>query len=478
MKRSQVLEFARRNRAREEGVSASRPLDRLRSDAGAATGLPESWNRAVTSFYELLTPPAPGAPCSGTACRFADPRSETATSSGRRGPCCLGRCYEAPARYGEAAGPIPRRAMTFAPVVLRHVGVGARSSLVWDDYSLPAAEEIVAALEASRLRGRGGAAFLTAAKWKLARDTPAPDRYVVANGDEGDPGAYVDRLLLEEAPHSVLAGMVACARAIGAHRGVVYVRAEYGLAAERVRAAIAEAEDREVLGGLRVEVAVGAGSYVAGEETALLRSIEGMRAEPSPKPPYPAESGLGGLPTVVQNVETLSVVPWVVRRRRRADTKAVCLSGAVNRAGIVEIDLGTPLRRVIEEGGAGAPFGVRWKMAVVGGPLGRIVAEKDFDVPMSFDALPGMGHAGVVVLDERVSPRALAEHLFEFARSESCGSCTPCRVGTSLLADCRERGALERLLATIEEGSLCGFGQGVARPLRDLLAAFGNEVFA
>jgi formate dehydrogenase iron-sulfur subunit len=219
---------------------------------------------------------------------------------------------------------------------------------------------------------------------------------------------------------------------------------------------------------------------VAGEETALLRSIEGLRAEPSPRPPYPAVRGLYGLPTVVQNVETLSIVPFIARAAARpparTDTKAVCVSGAVAAPGVVEIDLGTPLRRVLDEGAGGAAAGRRWKMALVGGPLGRVLAAADFDTPLSFDALPGLGHAGVVVFDETVSARALAGHLFEFASAESCGTCAPCRIGTARLAACRTRESLERLLATIGDGSLCGFGQGVPRPILDLLAIFGDEV--
>jgi formate dehydrogenase iron-sulfur subunit len=166
-----------------------------------------------------------------------------------------------------------------------------------------------------------------------------------------------------------------------------------------------------------------------------------------------------------------------VRHRRRADTKAVSLSGAIARTGVVEVALGTPLRRVLEEGGGGPRAGTRWKMALVGGPMGRVVPARDFDVPLSFEGLPGMGHAGVVVFDDRVSARALARHLFRFAASESCGTCTPCRVGTAQLATRADRAALERLLDTLEVGSLCGFGQGVPRPLRDLLACFPTELF-
>lgn len=477
-----ILEFARR---RLGAAEPPRLLEELRSGEGSLrTGVPEAWNDGIRSFYELLEPGRNNLRCSGTACRLArgEIRAGFDDAAAGRSARCLGRCHEGPADEGLAPRPIPRRAMTANPVVLRHL-LDTGPGSVWSDYELPAGDGILAAVDAWGLRGRGGAAYPTAAKWKVARDTPAADRIVVANGDEGDPGAYVDRLLLEEAPHSVLAGLLACARVVGASRGIVYIRAEYPLAAGRMRLAIAEARERGVLGGLDVEVLVGAGCYVAGEETALLRSIEGLRAEPSPKPPYPAVRGLHGLPTVVQNVETLSVVPFIARRPHtggavRIDTKAVCVSGAVASPGVIEVELGTPLRRVLDEGAGGAPDGKRWKMALVGGPLGRVVAAEAFDVALSFEALPGMGHAGVVVFDEAVSPRALAEHLFEFASAESCGTCAPCRIGTAQLAGCRSRAALERLLATIGDGSLCGFGQGVPRPVLDLLAIFGDEVLA
>ncbi len=468
------------------GVTDGRDGGGVAVPPSAGTGLPEVWNQGIRSFYDLLRGLPQTGDCSGTACHFVGGRwdgAEPETGLHRqfaKEVHCLGRCYEAPASSEAAAAPIPRSALSAEPVVLRHLlGAGpaaAAGPAAWADYDLPGGAAVLNAVTAGGLRGRGGAAYPAGDKWKAARDTPALERYVVANGDEGDPGAYIDRLLLEEAPHSVLAGMLACARAIGARCGVVYVRAEYPRAAERVREAVAEAQARGLLGDLEIGVVVGAGSYVAGEETALLRSIEGLRAEPSPKPPYPARAGLYGLPTIVHNVETLSVVPWVVRSGRRADTKAVCLAGAVARPGVVEVDLGTSLRRVLEEGGGGPAQGCTWKMALVGGPLGRVVGVEDFDVALSFEALAGMGHAGVVVFDRTVSPRALAEHLFAFACSESCGTCAPCRIGSSQLASRGSAADLERLMGTMEAGSLCGFGQGVPRPIRDLLRLYGDEV--
>ncbi len=469
-----ILERARRLSG---GGAPTRLLDDLRGVATTETlarihGLPRATIDGVRTFYDALHGDPGPRSCSGTACTFAE-----SAQSGSPSVRCLGRCYAPPARSDEDAPPIPRSSLVDPPVVLRHLLPG--TGLVRDDgyASLPGGDAILEAVESSGLRGRGGAAYPTGAKWRVARETPATDRFVVANGDEGDPGAYSDRLLLEEDPHAVLTGMLACARAIGARRGILFLRGEYERAHGCVEAAAAEARAEGFLGpGFDVTVLRGAGSYVAGEETALLRAIEGLRAEPSPKPPYPAERGLFGLPTIVQNVETLAVVPWVVRHRRRSDTKVVSVSGAVARPGAVEIRFGTTLRQLLHAACGGPPPDRPWKMALVGGPMGRVLPESAFDQALSYEALPGLGHGGIVVLDARVSARRLAEHLFEFAASESCGTCAPCRIGCARLAGARSRMDLERLLATLEIGSLCGFGLGVPRPIRDLLAHFSSEV--
>jgi NADH:ubiquinone oxidoreductase subunit F (NADH-binding) len=518
VRHERLLAWARRHAAAALQGSAVSDLVAGDDDAeiAARRGLPRATVAGLRSSYDQLD--GGTRVCDGTACHFAGgtdlARGLAANPEGRPigAVRCLGCCYAAPALRsgdevwsrpadltpeawlaaaarpgGPATGtpPIPRRSLADPAIVLRHLLPGA-SPAGLGEYDLPDVEAILATIEAARLAGRGGAVYPTAAKWRAARDTAAPDRFVVANGDEGDPGSFTDRLLLEEDPHAVLAGMLACARVIGASRGVVYVRAEYPRAQAIVRAAIAEARAAGKLPGFEVEVAPGAGSYVCGEETALLRSIEGLRGEPSPKPPYPSERGLHGLPTVVQNVETLAVVPWIVRHGRESaaipapggGTKAVSVSGAVARPGVVEVALGTPLSTVFHEGAGGPPPGRRWRMALVGGPMGRVVPESRFDVALGYRSLPGMGHAGIVVLDDTVRVRALAEHLFEFARAESCGSCAPCRIGTAQLAGIRDRARLERLLETLEIGSLCGFGQGVPRPIHDLLEHFGDEVLA
>ncbi len=463
-------------------------------------GLPRAAVGGISSFYDQLDPAL--RVCDGTACHYAGGPA-LAAELGAGVVRCLGLCHDAPAlRVGDtvagasdnplsiagfpASHAPARRSLVDPPILLRNV-LGARVQPA-AEYEMPDGDAILALLDASGLRGRGGAAYPTGAKWRSARDTPADLRYVVVNGDEGDPGSFVDRVLMEEDPHAILAGMQACARVIGrgASRsgaparvhGIVFVRGEYPRARATMAEAAAEAHDAGWLDAdFEVEVRGGAGSYVVGEETALLRAIEGLRGEPSPKPPYPAQCGLYGLPTVVQNVETLAQVPWLVRNGRRADTKVVSLSGAVARPGLVEIALGTPLSRVLAEGGGGPAAGRRWKMVLIGGPMGRVLPVDRFDTPLGYDTLPGLGHAGVVVLDDTVSARDLALHLMDFAAAESCGTCTPCRVGTGLLARAPDRVALERLCDTLEIGSLCGFGQGVPRPLRDLLSHYGSELY-
>jgi NADH:ubiquinone oxidoreductase subunit F (NADH-binding) len=473
-------------------ASDTNTIDDLRDgrsvpETAARQGLPPATVEGVRSFYGFLRAPAAtglvGVRCAGTACSFPEGASrdddrDSADGHGV-GPTlhCLGRCYEAPATLEHGAFRVPRRSLARPSMVFRHL-LGERPALS-ALYAVPDADTILDTLDRVGLRGRGGAAFGTAAKWRAARAARGAPKYVVANGDEGDPGSFVDRLLLEEDPHAILAGMQACAAAIGASEGIVYIRAEYPQAAVVMRAAIAEAEAASLVRpGLRLSVHVGAGSYVCGEETALLRAIEGLRAEPCPKPPYPAEHGLFGMPTVVQNVETLAIVPEVLRTRRRTSTKALSVSGAVEQPGAVEAEMGISLQALIDEGAGGIPAGRTAKMALVGGPLGRVVPAALFgEVRLGYDTFPGLGHGGVVVLDDSVSARALARHLCSFAAAESCGACTPCRVGTAHLASRSSAADLSRLLDTLECGSMCGFGQAVPRPLRDLLHHFPDEMF-
>lgn len=460
--------------------------------------------RGIRSFYDQLDRIA--RVCAGTACRFAggDALRERLAQMGPVGEVrCLGHCYAAPTfrsgdkvyarpshettgnwldEWGEGPSPmvdlrpVPRTSLVDEPVSLRRLLPGAHPE-PWSDYALPEGQRILDVLAHADLRARGAEGTRVADAWHAARDAGGGPPVVVANDDEGDPGAYLDRLLLEEDPHALLAGMLACARAIGARTGIAYVRAEYPRAVRALRAAIAAARERGVLGdAFDVEVVTGAGSYVCGDDSALLRAVEGLRGEPA-LPAYPgAPPSLGGSPAVVLDVETFAQVPWTLRNGRASRSRAVCLAGAVQRPGVVEIPQGMPLSEVLARGGGGAPSDRAWGMALIGGPLGRVLPASRFDTPLDESALPGIGHAGVVVLDEHVTPRALAEHVFAFARAESCGSCAPCRIGSARLAQVRERDTLERLLTTLEIGSLCDFGRHVPRPLRDLLAHYGEEV--
>jgi NADH-quinone oxidoreductase subunit F len=363
-------------------------------------------------------------------------------------------------------------------------------------------ERLVDAIERSGEQGRGGAGFSTGAKWRAAARAAAPQRVVVANGDEGDPGSFVDRVLMERDPHAVLEGMALCAHALGAGEGIVYVRSEYPRARERMEVAVAEARAAGLLetgppGSPRpfdVRVESGLGSYVCGEETALLAAVEGRRGEARPRPPYPAERGLRGLPTVVNNVETLVNVPAILEMGPEAyaalgtpgsrGTKALCLNRGFVRPGIVEVEFGTPLREVIEAGGGG-----RRPLAAVllGGPMGSLVAPEAWDVPVCYAAMAErgirLGHGGLVAIPEDVDPALLLHHLLGFAARESCGRCVPCALGSArAVALAREgpaaRARLARVLEVMEQASLCGFGQLVPGPIRELLERFGDRALA
>jgi NADH:ubiquinone oxidoreductase subunit F (NADH-binding) len=483
----EILEHARRLATTDETGSALTDLQAglPAPEVAQRRGLPLSKVHGTASFYDLIARPlgkAARTVCTGTACWSARRRHGTFESA--HGDVhevhCLGRCYEAPLMI---AGPVaaerhgvPVKVLGDRPIIFRHF-FGERPDLA-QLYAVPDADSILARLAISGLRGRGGAAYPTAAKWRAARHAESDIRFVVANGDEGDPGSFVDRVLLEQAPHAILAGMNACAAALGGLvRGIVFIRGEYPYAAARVRDAIDEAVAAGVLvPHFTIEVRVGAGSYVCGEETALLRAIEGLRAEASPKPPYPAERGLFGKPTVVQNVETLSIVPWVLETGERPESKAFSLSGAVVSGGAIEAPFGTRLGDLLAAAGGHLP-GHPWTMALVGGPMGTVIPARDFGVSLDPRSLPGLGHGGIVAFDARTHPRALAEHLFEFAAKESCGACAPCRLGSQALVKAQNPSGLERLLETLELGSLCGFGQGISRPIRDLMHAFPEALF-
>ena len=444
--------------------------------------------------------------CDGTACHFAGGDRLRARLGADLIPVrCLGHCHGAPvflsggrvfARpldmdldgwldgWGETGEPhedltpVRRISLAAVPVALRHLVHGA-AEVESERWRLPDGPAVLAHVESAAARAVPGAPLPDATRWRAARDTAAPMRFVVANGLRSDPGAFAERVLLEEDPHAVLEGMVACARAIDARRGFVCIRAEYPRAQSALRAAVEEARAQGHLGGgFDVEVVSGSGAYVDGEDNALLNALEGIRGEPGIRLLEPERHGLFDHPTIVESVETLAVLPWVVRTGRAPATRLVSLSGAVRTPGLVEVPLGTPLATVIERGGGGMAAGRRAGMALVGGPTGHLLPAARLGTPLGPGSLPRLGQAGVVVLDDTVSPRALATHLFEFVATESCGGCAPCRNASSRLAAARDRVALEMLLDAMESGSVCRVGRQAPGPIRDLLAAYGDAVLA
>jgi len=363
-------------------------------------------------------------------------------------------------------------------------------------------------LAESGLRGRGGAGFPTARKWKAVRSAPGSTRYVVCNGDEGDPGAFMDRQILESFPYRVIEGMMIAATVVGAERGVLYIRAEYPLAVQRVREAISRLESAGLLGEtllgrgrpLQLEVVPGAGAFVCGEETALLEAVEGRRGIPRLRPPYPAEEGLNGCPTLVNNVETFALVPVILGAEAAAfanlgtpksrGTKTFALAGKVKRSGLVEVPMGTPLRTIVEDVGGGTAEGRTFKAVQVGGPSGGCVPAALAGIPVDYEALSAagamMGSGGLVVLDDTDCMVDIARYFMAFTQAESCGRCTYCRIGTRRMLEVLQRlcdgqgreGDLERLeeiAAWVRDGSLCGLGRTAPNPVLSTLEHFREE---
>ncbi|HPU05595.1 MAG TPA: NADH-quinone oxidoreductase subunit NuoE [Thermogutta sp.] len=370
------------------------------------------------------------------------------------------------------------------------------------------AEQIIEEVKRSGLRGRGGAGFPTAEKWTVVRKATGEPKYVTCNGDEGDPGAFMDRMILESFPYRVIEGMLIAAKAVGAHEGIFYIRAEYPLAVERVRAAIHTCEERGILGDrvlgtdfrFHLRVNEGAGAFVCGEETALIASMEGRRGMPRLRPPYPAEFGFGGRPTLVNNVETFALVPWIIRHGAERfarlgtatskGTKVFALAGKVRRGGLIEVPMGITLREIIEEIGGGALPGRRIKAVQVGGPSGGCVSEALFDTPVDYEALTAtgaiMGSGGLIVLDNTDCMVDIARYFLRFTQDQSCGKCTLCRIGTRRMLEILERicngegragdlEVLEDLARTVSAGSLCGLGKTAPNPVLTTLRYFREE---
>lgn len=374
--------------------------------------------------------------------------------------------------------------------------------------SMMSQEDIIGVIKSSGIRGRGGAGFPTGLKWELAYKVKSDVKYMLCNGDEGDPGAFMDRSVMEADPHSVIEGMIIGAKAIGANFGVIYVRAEYPLAVKRLQLAIDQATEAGLLGkdilgtgfDFYLEIYLGAGAFVCGEETALMRSIEGRRGMPRPRPPFPAVKGLWDKPSVLNNVETLAQIAPIILNgsewyrslgtEKSTGTKVFALTGAVNNVGLVEVPMGIPLRRIIYDIGGGIRKGRKFKAVQLGGPSGGCIPESHLDTPVTYEDIVAtgaiVGSGGMVVMDDNTCMVGTAKFFLEFTADESCGKCTPCRVGTKILldilTDISEGKGKEEDIVTLEDlgrdiiaASLCGLGQTAPNPVLTTLRYFKHE---
>jgi NADH:ubiquinone oxidoreductase subunit F (NADH-binding)/NADH:ubiquinone oxidoreductase subunit E len=375
------------------------------------------------------------------------------------------------------------------PIVLRNIVGDARDAYrAYENRGAP--EQVLESVTSSMLRGRGGAGFSTAQKWKFAAAQPAGEKWVVCNADEGDPGSYIDKWILELDPHAVIEGMALAAHAIGATHGAIYIRSEYPRAIDAVKKAVKEAP----LHGFELRVVEGAGSYVCGEETALLRSIEGLRGMVTARPPYPAEKGVFEKPTIVNNVETLANIPWIVAhggdayakygKGKSRGTKAISLNQLFARPGLYEVEMGIPLREILFDIGGGLASGKDIKAVQIGGPLGGILPPSLFDTAFGFeelDAVGGLlGHGGIVAFADGTDMREVARHLFEFGDDESCGKCFPCRIGMrrgrEMIGDLKDLSLLNELLETMRWGSLCAHGGGLPIAIESIVKHWPGEL--
>ena len=369
-------------------------------------------------------------------------------------------------------------------------------------------EEVIQMVKDSGLRGRGGGGFSTGLKWQFTHDAVGDQKYVACNADEGDPGAFMDRSILEGDPHALIEAMAIAAYAVGADQGYVYIRAEYPIAVDRLRTAIAQAKEYGLLGkdifgtgfNFDLDIKLGAGAFVCGEETALLTSIEGKRGEPRPRPPFPAVKGLWGKPTLLNNVETYANIPQIILKgvewftsmgtEKSKGTKVFALGGKINNTGLVEVPMGTTLREIVEEIGGGIPNGKKFKAAQTGGPSGGCIPAELIDTPIDYDSLMAigsmMGSGGLIVMDEDNCMVDIARFFLEFTVDESCGKCTPCRIGTRRLLEILEKitdgkgtmediDKMEELCYAIKASSLCGLGQTAPNPVLSTLKYFRHE---
>ena len=394
-----------------------------------------------------------------------------------------------------------------AEKIEEYIAVGGYDALAKAVTELQPAE-VIEEVRKSGLRGRGGAGYPTGLKWGIVRKVASDSKYVVCNADEGDPGAFMDRSVLEGDPHRILEGMAIAGYAVGAQQGYIYVRAEYPLAIERLRTAIKQAERLGLLGNrifesqfnFRIDLRIGAGAFVCGEETALIRSIEGRRGRPRPRPPYPSEKGLWGMPTLLNNVETYANIAPIINRGsawfsgigtpKSSGTKVFALAGEIRNTGLIEVPMGIALRKIVFDMGGGTPEGTEFKAAQTGGPSGGCIPKEHVDVPVDYESLNAlgsiMGSGGMIVMNSTSNMVDVAKYFMDFCRDESCGKCVPCRVGTVHihgLLDKISRGKattddlalLEELCVMVKETSLCGLGQSAPNPVLSTLRFFRHE---
>ena len=482
---------------------------------------PSSLSADVESFYHLPHGEHTGQACQGTACfaarHFAPSRWAEAMNNDPR-VYCLGECFAAPAKGQKHPRPPVKITSRHGIVLGRIAAGGARNLAAYQKLGGYAAlaqalaqppEQILAAVDASALRGRGGAGFPTGRKWRAVAAQPPGMKFVVANADEGDAGAYIDRYLMEDDPHSLIEGLIIAGYAVGAAQGYIYLRTEYPLAGIVLRAAIAEARAAGWLGArvggkdfaFDLHLYIGHGSYLCGEETALLRSIEGRRPEVTARPPYPTERGLFDRPTLINNVETLVSIPWIVTHggpayaelgfSRSRGTKALSLNSLFNRPGLYEVEFGVTVRHIVEELGGGLRGSAALKGVLIGGPIIGMIPPHLLDTPLGFEELAaigaGVGHGGVVAFDEHTSIPELVEHVFSFGAYESCGKCTPCRGGSGRIRDLFANAAAgdatradlsecRDLITALKLASLCGHGTGLARFAESILRYYPTEI--
>jgi len=512
--------------------------------------LPVATVRGVaTSYTDLHTDPAAVRICHGTSCLLAG-ANEVASRWSRQRACrsvhCVGYCDRSPAlllpddrvviqcrtdprgtnfhtdddinRLVTASPPAPSdvRSAAREPIVTGRLLAGGcaeiKTARAAGAYAALEAAlsgppgRVLEAVEQSGLRGRGGAGFPTGRKWRTCAEASGDRKYLIANGDEGDPGSFIDRELMERDPHTILEGMLLAAYAVGASEGIVFIRSEYPAANRIMRDAVEQAQSAGLLGpsicgksfGFEARVVTGLGSYVCGEETAMLNAIEGKRGEARPRPPYPAECGLHGKPTIVNNVETLVCVPWIVRHGAAAyrafgtadapGTKAVCLNHGFARPGIVEIEFGVSLRRFIADLAGGAAPGHDLDAVLLGGPMGSIVMPDEFDTPICIDGMTRrgirLGHGGLVALPRGTDYAMLLRNMLAFMAEESCGKCVPCSLGTRRAQELvarvgvtrESRQILDEVFHLMEQASLCGFGRETPGPVRQLIERFGAQI--